>query len=95
MKRKILTITSTLMIFIPWTILPLRTFDWALKSPTAEIIIASYAVFMIFSGLFTFFSYVSSHVTHKWMQVCLVINSIYAVGGIAALLMMIPNALTI
>lgn len=48
MKNKILTAVSTLMIFVPWTILPLRAFDWALKSPVAEIMISGYAVFMIF-----------------------------------------------
>ena len=46
MKNKILTAVSTLMIFVPWTILPLRAFDWALKSPVAEIMISGYAVFM-------------------------------------------------
>ena len=39
MKNKICTAIATLMLFIPWTILPLRTFDWALESPAAEIII--------------------------------------------------------
>ena len=50
MKNKILTAISTIMLFIPWTILPLRTFDWALESPVAEIMVYSYAAFMIFSG---------------------------------------------
>ena len=52
MKNKILTAISTIMLFIPWTILPLRTFDWALESPVAEIMIYSYAAFMIFRYLF-------------------------------------------
>ena len=39
MKNKILTAISTIMLFIPWTILPLRTFDWALESPVAEIMV--------------------------------------------------------
>ena len=56
MKENILTAVSTLMIFIPWTILPLRTFDWALESPTAEIMISCYAGFMIFGGLLTILS---------------------------------------
>lgn len=45
------------MLFVPWTILPLRTFEWALQSPTAEIMIFCYATFMIFSGIFTVISY--------------------------------------
>ena len=51
MKNKILTTISTIMLFVPWTILPLRMFDWALESPVAEIIISCYAAFMIFSGV--------------------------------------------
>lgn len=88
MKEKVLTVISTLMIFIPWTILPLRSFDWALESPAAEIMISCYAVFMIFSGVFTAVSYGAAKVQHGWMKVCLVINCLYAVGGAAAVGMM-------
>ena len=91
MKNKICTAISTLMLFIPWTILPLRTFDWALKSPVAEIMICCYGAFMIFSGIFTIVSYTKLNAKNKWMQICLVINSIYAAGGIAAFCMMIPG----
>lgn len=65
MKEKIITAVSTLMLFIPWTILPLRTFDWALESPAAEIIIYSYAAFMIFSGIFTLLSYTTAGVKNN------------------------------
>lgn len=54
MKNKILTAISTIMLFVPWTILPLRTFDWALESPVAEIMVYSYAAFMIFQVSFRF-----------------------------------------
>lgn len=91
MKNKICTAISTLMLFIPWTILPLRTFDWALESPVAEIMISCYAAFMIFSGIFTIVSYVKAGVKNKWMQICLVVNSLYAVWGIAAFGMMISG----
>ncbi len=89
MKNKILTTISTLMLFIPWTILPLRSFAWALESPVAEIMISCYAVFMIFSGVFTTFSYVKGKVQNNLMKICLIINILYAVGGIAALGMML------
>lgn len=89
MKNKILTVISTLMLFIPWTLLPLRSFQWALESPAAEIMISSYAVFMIFSGVFTIISYVRGKVQNNLMKICLIINTLYAVGGIAALGMMI------
>lgn len=89
MKNKLLTLICTIMLFIPWTILPLRTFNWALESPTAEIMISCYAAFMIFSGIFTIISYANAKAQNNLMKVCLVVNSLYAVGGIAALGMMV------
>ena len=83
MKEKLLTAVSTLMIFIPWTILPLRTFDWALESPAAEIIVYSYAAFMVFSGIFTLLSYTTAGVKNNLMKICLVITLMYAVGAVA------------
>lgn len=85
MKDRIIMIISTLMLFIPWTILYLRTFDWALESPAAEIMIISYGVFMIFSGIFTIWAYTKGRVKNIWMQICSVINGIYAAGGAAIL----------
>ncbi len=81
MKNKILTTVSAIMLFIPWTILPLRTYDWALESPVAEIMISCYAAFMIFSGVFTIISYVKEKAQNNLMKVCLIVNGIYAVGG--------------
>ena len=89
MKNKILTAVSTIMLFIPWTILPLRTFDWALESPVAEIMIACYAAFMIFSGVFTIISYIKAKAQNNLMKVCLIVNSLYAVAGVVFLGMMI------
>lgn len=89
MKNKILTAISTIMLFVPWTILPLRTFDWALQSPVAEIMISCYAAFMILGGVFTIFSYVKAKAQNSLMKVCFIVNSLYAVGGVVALGMMI------
>lgn len=89
MEKKFLTVVSALLIFIPWTILPFRSFDWALESPVAEIMISSYAVLMVLGGVFTILSYVKAGVQNNLMKVCLVVNSLYAVGGIVALGMMI------
>ena len=82
MKNKILTIISTIMIFVPWTILILRQNAWALQSPTAEITIGCYIVFMILSGIFSIICYTKGNVKNKLMQVSLVINCIYAFAGI-------------
>lgn len=87
MKNKVLTAICTLMIFVPWTILPLRNyFQWALDY--AEIIIPCYAVFMIFSGVFTLFSYINGKAQNTLMKICLVINGMYAIFGIGAIAMM-------
>lgn len=87
MKNKILTTISTIMLFIPWTILPLRIiFQWALDY--ADIMIPCYAVFMIFSGVFTILSYVKAKAQNNLMKVCLIVNSLYTVGGVVALGMM-------
>lgn len=87
MKNKILTTVSVIMLFIPWTILPLRgNFQWALDY--ADIMIPCYGVFMIFSGVFTILSYVRAKAQNNVMKVCLIVNSLYAVGGAAALGMM-------
>lgn len=88
MKNKILTGVSTIMLFVPWTILPLRTFDWALESPAAEIMIACYAIFMVLSGIFTIISYVIVKAQNNLMKVCLIVNSLYAAAGVAFLGMM-------
>ncbi|EAH0052937.1 MULTISPECIES: hypothetical protein [Lactobacillales] len=94
MKKKILTIISTVMVFVPWTILLLRTNEWALESPTAEIMITSYAIFMIISGLFTLFSYTKGKAQNNLMKISLVVNSLYAVVGVAIIgMMVIPNML--
>ncbi|MDO5346482.1 MAG: hypothetical protein Q4E91_12155 [Lachnospiraceae bacterium] len=88
MKNRILTVISTIMLFIPWTLLPLRlNFQWALDY--ADIMIPCYAVFMIFSGVFTILSYVKAKAQNNLMKVCLIMNSLYAVGGVAALGMMV------
>lgn len=89
MKNKILTAASAIMLFIPWTILPLRTFDWALESPVAEIMISCYAAFMIFSGVFTIISYVRAKAQNNLMKVCLIVNGLYSVGGVAAFCMIV------
>lgn len=87
-KNTILTMLCTLMLFIPWTILPLRSFQWALESPVAEIMISCYAAFMIFSGIFTAVLYAKLKIQHNLMKICVGLNGIYALGGIIAFVLM-------
>lgn len=88
MKNKILTVISTIMLFVPWTILVLRTSDWALELPTAKIMISCYAAFMIFSGIFTIVSYIKGKAQSNLMKVCLVVNSLYGIVGAVVFTMM-------
>ena len=47
MKEKLFTAISTVLIFFPFTIFPIRWNPWALESPAAEIIILVYIAVMI------------------------------------------------
>ncbi|GGP15959.1 hypothetical protein [Oceanobacillus neutriphilus] len=87
MKNAFISI-CTIMLFIPWTILILRTNDWALESPTAEIMILSYAAFMVFSGIFTIFTYLKID-KGALVKICLVINCLYAFIGAAAIFLIV------
>ena len=91
-KAAILTALCTIMVFIPWTIFPLRTQPWALEIPAAGMIIACYAIFMIFSGIFTLICYSKYRAQNTLMKICVVINLIYAIFGVAALGMMAVTA---
>lgn len=87
MKNKLLTAANITILFIPWTILPLRTcFQWALDY--ADIMIPCYAVFMIFCGIFAIISYAAAGVRNNLMKVCLVVSCLYALAGILFLGMM-------
>lgn len=89
MKHNLLTGICIMMLPMPWTILYLRQFEWALESPAAEIMIAVYAVFMIFSGVFTIWAYMKQKAQKGLMKLCVMVNSLYGAGGIAVLGMMV------
>lgn len=90
MRNKIIPAICAVMMFVPWTILPLRAFfQWALDY--AHIMVPSYAAFMIFSAIFTIVSYVKAKVRNTLMKVCLVVNSAYGVFGIGAIAMLIAQ----
>ena len=90
--KKLITFISVLMIFIPWTIFPIRTNLWALQSPAAEIIVYSYAAFMIFSAVFTTLAYTKGQVKNKVMQIALVINDIYGFTALCLLGMAVSSS---
>ena len=93
MKNKILTAVSVILVFIPWSILPLRIYTkWAMDY--AHIMIPCYAVFMVLSGIFTILAYTAGNVKNAAMKVCFVMNSAYAFFGTAVITMMIIQKIT-
>ena len=91
MRNRFLLCCCVLMLFVPWTILPLRNYSWALESPVAEIMISCYAAFMIFSGIFTALVYTKGKLRNTVMKLCVVFNGIYAMAGVIAFLLMFPG----
>ena len=82
MKNKLPTAVSGIMVLIPWAVLLLRTQDWALQSPTAEIMIGCTIALMVFGGIFTSFCYARGGIKNRAMQVLMVINDLYAFAGL-------------
>ena len=85
MKEKVITAVSLITCFVPWSILYLRTFDWALESPAAEISIIGYCLFMIAGGIFAIAAYKRKAARGTLMQLCVAVNGIYAAAGVVLL----------
>lgn len=84
MKNKLCTAVSTILLLPPFVLLFLRRWEWALESPVAEIMIYSCTAVMLLSGVFTALAY-RSGVKNRWMQVLLVVETLYAVLAVAIL----------
>lgn len=84
MKNKLCTAVSTILLLPPFVLLFLRRWEWALESPVAEIMIYSCTAIMLLSGVFTALAY-RSGVKNRWMQVLLVVETLYAVLAVAIL----------
>lgn len=82
MKKIIVTLLNVILVFIPWSILYLRTFSWALISPTAKIIICCYAAFMVMSAIVSLLSYFVFKVKNIFMKILLFINCLYGGFGL-------------
>ena len=51
------SVVAFLLAFVPWTILLVRTQEWALKSPAAEITIGIYSVEIMLAFLYCLILY--------------------------------------
>ena len=92
MKNKLCTAVSTILLLPPFVLLFLRRWEWALESPVAEIMIYSCTAIMLLSGLFTALAY-RSGVKNRWMQVLLVVETVYAGLAVAILGLIAANML--
>lgn len=92
MKNKLCTAVSTILLLPPFVLLFLRRWEWALESPVAEIMIYSCTAIMLLSGVFTALAY-RSGVKNRWMQVLLVVETLYAVMAVAILGLIVADML--
>lgn len=93
MNKKItpLSVINFIMIFIPWTILPIRQNQWALKSPVAETTIAIYSVFIMVSLVFSLLLYAKKKQRDALSSIALIVNCLYATGVIGIVCLSIQN----
>lgn len=76
------SIVAFLLAFVPWTILLIRTQEWALKSPAAEITIGIYSVEIILAFLYCLILYTKKNHKDVLASIGLVANGLYAAGVI-------------
>ena len=75
----------------PWTILLVRTHEWALKSPAAEITIGIYSVEIILAFLYCLILYTKKNHKDAMTSIGLVVNGLYAAGVLGIVGISIPG----
>lgn len=86
-----LSVLNLILTFVPWTILILRQYDFALQSPGAEIIIAIYCVYIAAAFAFSLYLYKKKNMRDVLSGIALVLNSIYLAGVLVLVCMSIPS----
>ena len=74
------SVAAFLLAFVPWTILLVRTQEWALKSPAAEITIGIYSVEIMLAFLYCLILYTKKRHKDVLASIGLVANGLYAWG---------------
>lgn len=90
-KITAISVISLLTVLLPWTILYVRTYDFALKSPWAEIVIGIYSLLILVFFGFSAFVYFGIKRKNAMTALAVAINGIYAVGTIALVGISIPG----
>ena len=85
------SVVALLLAFVPWTILLVRTHEWALKSPAAEITIGIYSVEIILAFLYCLILYTKKRHKDVLASIGLVANGLYAAGILGLIGINIPG----
>lgn len=85
------SVAAFLLAFVPWTILLVRTQEWALKSPAAEITIGIYSVEIILAFLYCLILYTKKNHKDAMTSIGLVVNGLYAAGVLGIVGISIPG----
>jgi len=76
---------AILFTVLPWTILWVRTFDFALESPMAERIIGAYLGLIAIGFIISLIAYVKKEGRPGLLTGALLINGIYFIGSLGIL----------
>lgn len=90
---KPLSVLNFILAFVPWTILILRQYDFALQSPAAELIIAAYCVYIAAAFVFSLILYAKKKMRDVLCGIALVLNGIYLAGTAVLVCMSLPKLL--
>ncbi len=91
MKEKICSALAALLSLLPWGLLLVRRYPWALESPAAELLIGGTAVLMILLGVFTALCCIKGKMRGILIRFCFAVDLLYAAFGAAVLLMMLSQ----
>lgn len=90
-KITLLSVINFILIFVPWSIIYLRQYEFALESPNAEMIIACYSIFIIASFIFSLVLYTYKKKRDVLSSIALIINGVYTAGVIGIIGMSISS----
>jgi hypothetical protein len=86
-----LSVLNLILTFVPWTILILRQYDFALQSPAAEIIITVYCIYIAGAFAFSLYLHTKKNMRDILSGIALILNSIYLAGALVMICMSIPS----
>lgn len=89
-----LSVVSLAAVLIPWTILYVRTYEFALLSPWVEIIIGIYCGLILLLFAFVLYVYAGKKQRDILAALAVTIHGIYALGTLVLVGISLPNWLS-